>query len=284
MYRQGRLKSLALIGLTEKSRKILNEDLPLPVHEIVIVQEVVNFRFLAGTLVWLDIVSSITSGVSPQLLPYHAQVISSNSQTNLENIMGSKNWVMIQIGRIAALHERKTKASEQGILDFMELKETADDISTEIQHGLTNAGVEDLKISELGSPTIPSPKSDSPILITPIFACMASVYLHLVTHGFQKLEVLDAELSRAMIILQTRISTRLLPVLVCPLYVLGSVSKQGDEQFFRNVFSTPQLLDPSLQHRGKILPVLEEIWRRRRTLPGFAWKDTLELTVEILLI
>lgn len=126
--------------------------------------------------------------------------------------------------------------------------------------------------------------SDPPTLVIHIFAYMASLYLHLVTHGFQKLEALDATISGAKRMLQTQISIHLLPALVSPLYIIGSVARQGDEQFFRNIFSSPPLLDPLLKHRGRILPILEEIWSRRQTTPGFAWKDSLELTYDILLL
>jgi hypothetical protein len=269
MYQRGYKENLAHFGLAEKSRTILFEDLPVSEYEPVVAEEVVNFRFLAGTMIWLDITSSITAGTAPHLLPHHFSIFASNSQTRLEDIMGCKNWAMFQIGRIAALHEHKTQALQQGRFDCTEFEQTVGDITREIQCGLTQEA--------LGG-------SDPSTLVTHIFAYMASLYLHLVIHGSQKLEVLDTTISGAMKMLQTQISIHLLPALVSPLYVIGSAARPGDEQFFRNIFSSPPLLDPVLKHRGRILPILEEIWSRRQTTPGFAWKDSLELTSDILLL
>ncbi|RFU32369.1 hypothetical protein B7463_g3968, partial [Scytalidium lignicola] len=284
MYQKAYKDNLVHFGLADKSRAILCEDLPLSEYEPVVVEEVVNFRFLAGTIIWLDITSSITAGTRPHLLPYHSFVIASNSQTKLEDIMGCKNWVMLQIGRIAALHEHKTQALQQGHFDRPEFEQSVDDISREIQCGFTQGALEGFDISECDSTTTLNTISDPLMFVTHIFAYMASLYLHLVAHGFGELEVLNTAISGAMRMLQTRISMHLLPALVCPLFVIGSVARREDEQFFRKVFSSPPLLDPLLKHRGRILPILEEIWRRRQIMPGFTWKDSLELTHDIMLL
>lgn len=284
MYLQGIKNNLANFGLAEKSTTIIIEDLSLLEYDPVVVEEVVSFRFLGGALIWLDITSSITLGTSPYLLPHHFSVLASNSLTKLEDIMGCKNWVMLQIGRITALHEYKAQALQQEYFDCTKFKQTASDISREINHGLTEEALEDINISERDLTTIFNTASDSHTPITHIFAYMAFIYLHLVIHGFQRLEELDTTLTGAMRILQTRISKHLLPTLISPLYIIGSVAGPGDKQFFRNIFTSPPLLDPSLKHRESILPILEEIWNRRKSTPGFDWKDSLELTNDILLL
>jgi hypothetical protein len=45
---------------------------------------------MGGTIIWLDIVASITAGTAPVLLSYHSGVIASSSQTKLEDIMGCR--------------------------------------------------------------------------------------------------------------------------------------------------------------------------------------------------
>ena len=284
MYQNGHEKNLASFGLAENPRTILCEDRPLLEHEPMAVEDVVSFRFLSGTIIWLDITSSITAGRAPHLLPYHTSVIASYSQTKLEGIMGCRNWVMLQIGRIAALHEHKIQAMRQQHFDCTELKQTVADIGRQIQCGLAQLALEAFDISERESAAIFEPILDPPPLVTYIFAYMASLYLHLVIEGFQKLEILDATISEAMRMLRTQIPTQILPALVSPLYVIGSVARQEDEQFFRDIFSSPPLLDPSLKHRGRILPMLEKIWSKRQTAPLFAWEDSLELTHDILLL
>ncbi|KAK9386971.1 hypothetical protein V1515DRAFT_92610 [Lipomyces mesembrius] len=137
IYHRGCRDKLANLGLAEKSRTILCEDLPLSEDGPVVAEEVVIFRFLGGTIIWLDITSSIAAGKKPHLLPYHFCVIASNSQTKLEDIMGCKNWAMLQIGRIAALHEHKAQALQQGHFDCTEFEQTVGDFRREIQYGLT---------------------------------------------------------------------------------------------------------------------------------------------------
>ena len=284
LYQENYKNGLMHLGLAEESRTILYEDLPLSEYEPVVAEEVVIFRFLLSTLIWLDIISSITVGTTPYLLTCHPFVMAPDSQIKLENIMGCENWAMLQIGRIAALHERKTQALQQGCSDCTKCDEIVGDISRKIQCGLTQGTLEDLNISQSNSAKMSGMVSKQPTLITNLFAYMASLYLHLVTHGFQKLEILDTTISEAMQILQTQIPVDLLPALVSPIYVIGSVARQGDKEFFRKVFSSPPLLHPLFKHRDRILPILEEIWRRRETPPGFAWKDSLELASDILLL
>lgn len=283
MYQNGREKNLAPLSLAENSRTTSCEDRPLLEYEHA-VEEVVHFQFLSGTVVWLDITSSITAGRAPHLLPYHTCIIAPDSQTRLEGIMGCRNWVMLQIGRISALHEHKIQGMRQQYFDCAELKHTMADISRHIQCGLAQLALEAFNISERGSAAMFEPIIDPPRLVTYMFAYMASIYLHLVIEGFHELEVLDTAISEAMRMLRTRISTGLLPALVCPLYVIGSVAREGDKQFFRDMFSSPPLLDPLLKHRGRILPMLEKIWSKRQTGHLFAWEDSLEFAYDILLV
>jgi C6 transcription factor Pro1 len=282
MYQRGYELNFAPFGLAKKSRTILCGDLPLSEYEPVVTDEVVTVTFLRGTMIWLDIISSISAGTAPHLLPHHSSIIASNAHTKLEDIMGCKSWVMLQIGRIAQLYEHKTKVLQTALFDYTELDRTAIDISWEIQCGLT--GLECLDISQRNSTTIPSTNTDAATLVTRAFTYMAFIYLHLVTHGFQQLDLLDTAVSGAMIMFQTQIPVHLLSALVCPLFIIGSVARQGDEQFFRHTLSSPPLQDPSRQHRQRILPILEEIWSRRQTTPGFTWKEILDLTHSILLI
>lgn len=272
MYQRSGVFDRASLDLTSRSGAVLNEDLPLLEYEALVSNETAYFRFISGALIWLDIVSCITAATTPHLLLCHSTVMAPDSQIRLEDIMGCKNWVMRQIGRIAELHADKLQALRQGHFNCQEFKRTIIDIDIEIQRGLD--------ASESDSAAFCSP----PTLITPVFANMASVYLHLITHGFQQLGALDAVISRTMIMLQTEVPTHVLPALVAPLYVIGSVAREGDEQFFRDAFSSPPLLDPSLKQRTRILPILEEVWNKRKAEPAFLWEDSLELIHDVLLI
>ncbi|RDW87251.1 hypothetical protein BP5796_02945 [Coleophoma crateriformis] len=277
-------EEISTCGLTERTHKIIHGNVPLSLDiGSESLQEVVLLRFLGSTIIWLDIVSSITAGTAPHLLPFHSTTIASDSQTKLEDVMGCKNWVMVQIGRIAALHQHKVQALQQDEFAIAEIMQAADNISQTLQCGLANGTLEGFHISESDS-AVYNAMSDPPTLVSLLFAYMASVYLHLVIHGFGKLEELDSTISAAINILQTQVPVQHLPALVAPLYVIGSVAREGDEEFFRNMFSSPPVLDHLLEHRIRILPLLEDIWSRRQTMPGFTWKDSLELTQDILLL
>ncbi|OBT86180.1 hypothetical protein VE02_06230 [Pseudogymnoascus sp. 03VT05] len=271
MYQRYNINDSASLDLSSESRAALN-DLPLLEREALVSNEAAHSKFISGTLIWLDIISCITATTTPHLLLYHSTIMATDSQTQLEDIMGCKNWVMLQIGRIAALHADKLQALRQGHYNCVGFKQTIIDINIEIRSGLDVSGP--------GSVALCNP----PALITPLFASMALVYLHLITHGFQQLEALDAIISRAMIMLQTEVPTHLLPAVVAPLYVIGTVARQGDEQFFRDVFSSPPLLNTSLKQRARILPALEDVWNKRRADSSFLWESSLEPLHDILLI
>jgi len=105
-----------------------------------------------------------------------------------------------------------------------------------------------------------------------------------VVQGFLNLDIVTPSLSLAIGLLQSRDTAHLVPALILPLFVMGSVAGETDKRVFRDVFSSPPVLDPLFGHRGKILPLLEEIWKGRQLSPTFAWKDCLEIIGGMLLI
>ena len=284
MYQSCYGKNNFPLGLTKDSSSASREDPPFPGCDDVALEEARTYRFLSDTIVWLDIIASITLGRSPHLLPYHAHIIGSDAQTKLEEIMGCKNWVMLQISRIAALQEIKTQAMRQDHFDCSELRQSVADIGKHIKDGLALLTSQLPDISRGNSPSNLTSTLDPSRLVTHVFAYMASIYLHLVIEGFQNLEILSTTISEAMRMLQSLIPSQTLSALVAPLYIIGSVARQGEKQFFQHTFSSPPVLDLSLTHRGRILPVLEEIWSKRQSASFFAWEDSLELTQDILLI
>lgn len=272
------------LRLTESARQILREDRPVSENEPAVAEEVACFRFVNGTTTWFDITSAIITGKAPVLLPHLSSILSCDSQLQLGDIMGCQNSVMLQIGRIAAQHEQNVLAVREGRLAYPAMNEGAADIVVEIQRCLAEGAFARLDLSERNSAGVSSTMHDPRTLITRTFAQMALVYLHLVVHGFRDLELSGAAISEVMEILQSQVSRSLLPALVLPLFIIGASASEGDQPFFRDVFSRPPLLEPMLKHRARILPILEEVWRRRQTLPAFGWSDCLELTPDILLL
>jgi len=283
MYEKANESQLASFDLAATSRTAILENIPLPEYQPGVAEEVASFKFLNGILISLDITYSITAGTAPRLLHYHSTVLASNSQTQLEDIIACKNWVMLQIGRIAALYDQKTQALRQGLFDCTGFGRAVEDISREIQRGSDQGSLERVEISKAEFGTSPSMLDTA--LVTQIFAYMASIYLHLVSRGFQSLEVLDTAISEVITMLKTEVPSRLLPALIFPLFIIGSVSNQEDQSLFRHIFSSPTVLNPLMKHRERILAILEDIWSRRENYPSFAWEDALDQhTSNILLV
>ncbi|KAH7391752.1 fungal-specific transcription factor domain-containing protein [Pyrenochaeta sp. MPI-SDFR-AT-0127] len=269
-------KNFASFGLSKQTRWILSADLGLPEDDPVIAREVVCFRFLSSTLVWLDIASSITMGITPLLLSHHPRILSTGSQVQLRNIMGCENWVLLQIARISELHKTKSSAPKSGQSDPAQLELITSDISLMIQSGLSHMSVRSSSLN-LSLPTYPH------AVVTQMYAYMAVIYLHLVTNAFERLDLLDSTINSAMKVLQTQLSIQELSTLIGPLSFVGIVSKPSDRHFFLDTLSTPPVLNPFLNHRRHILPILEKVWATRG-VPGFTWTECVELLKDILLV
>jgi len=274
---------LQSFGMDERTSSLLWENLPLSDCDPAVIGEAASFRFLGGTVIWLDIVASITAGTEPLLLPYHIPAIAPHSETRLEAIMGCQNWVMVQIGRIAALHASRIRASEQGTPGDAKSESSSRSIVKELQDGLSQMGWEpsDAVRRRFG---IAADTTDPCRLVTLMFAHTAFMYLHLATRGFEALEAISPPYIMAMELLRGGIPMDLLPALVTPLYFLGSVARYTDRPFLRGLLASPALLHPLSGHRAMIMPVLEEIWRKRDAAPGSALADSVWLGQDLLLI
>jgi hypothetical protein len=279
MYQREHEKNFTELGLRATTSKIVTLDLSLPRDDSSVAEETMCFRFLSGSLTWLDIIFSITAGRAPFLSSHYSRILNAESRIQLQDITGCQNWAMLQVARISAFYELKTQAIQQGDLDQTSYERTAGEINLEIECGLSQSAIHML---DPDSPWKDAKNHDAQSLVTQMVAYMATAYLHLVMHGFQKLELLDTTLSSAIRMLQTQVPSYVLPSLIAPIYVIGILA-QEDQHFFREILSAPPLLDPLYRHRMRLLPVMEEIWKRR-SRHGFAWKDCIDLTDSILLV
>ncbi|CEL10675.1 hypothetical protein ASPCAL13790 [Aspergillus calidoustus] len=279
MFQKGRRDELLHCGLTQKSKALIQHGMPLghfdPADDgATIVQEVVTFRFMEATIIWLDLIASITSGASPTLLQVHSETFRPHSPTKLEKIVGCPNWLAIQIGRTADLHARMADAQRLGMrVDRARLLQEYDSIHAEIQ-----SGVEETTKSKSGSSVL------SVFIPAMVFPHMAIIYLHLVVHGFQELDRLGGVLSEAMQILRNEVPCNVLSAMIAPLFIIGCVARQDGEQgYIRTVLSAAPVIQPLLKHRSRILPALEEVWIGRQT-PGFGWGDAIRRCGDLLLV
>jgi C6 transcription factor Pro1 len=272
---------MATLGLTALNS---NTDRGRDGHEKPKSEEVVIFRFLSAVLAWLDIISTITTGKLPRVIQFLPEEMSSDSGIRLENVMGCKNWVMLQIGRISGLHQYKTESLRQGRVCCEEFERRADDIKRELQIGLASSSLSLLSVSDAEIASACNAFITPQMFATHLFALSATIHLHLVVFGYQSESkaLLDAMVCEAVTLIRRHIPAGLTHALVCPLYIIGSAARSEDEALFRHIFSSPPLLDPSLEHRAKFLPLLENIWRMRET--GWEWETNIQLSGSNLLL
>jgi C6 transcription factor Pro1 len=280
MYHHQHDNDFADFGLSKRARAVLIAGLPSPDDDFKAMEEVAAFRFLGGTILWLDVISSITSGVTPRLLSYHRINLSVESPTRLEYIMGCKNLIMTQIGRIAALFEE----GDHGYFDATELRIRADDIRHQVECALAHYKLETIGLSPPDLLPTMNRKLVPSIFVTRMFAILAFVYLHLVVSGFRDLELLNQYTSEVMDMVQGSASEDTLRAVVCPLYMAGIAAEHGDQPWFRKIFSTLPLLDPCLGHRQSILANLERVWNRRQKTPSLTWREFVNLSSDVMLI
>ena len=242
------------------------------------------FLFLSGVIIWLDVLSSITTGKSPCLLSYHLHAVSCTSAIKLENIMGCQNWTMFQIGQISSLHDFKCQALEGDCLDAAEFDRRANAIRHALDLGLAEYTLSTIELSSQTNVAITTVSNPEIYLVTRLFTLAASIYLDLVVQGYELEAQEPRSVAEALLIFQTKVPSHLMQVIVYPLFIVGSVAIGDKRDFFRQVFNSAPILDPSLEHRGKILPTLEEIWRMRHATVVWTWQDTLKLSGPSLLL
>jgi hypothetical protein len=234
-------------------------------------------------MVWLDILSCIMTGKAPRLQSFHTHVTTAGPRIDLESIIGCKNWIILEFGRISALHEYKVQLIQQGLVDDAEFGLKAVEIKKDIQCQLTEGSLATLGISN----AVPCFQITTPqALVTRIFGLTSLIYLHLVVHGFQHFDHdFNAAQDEIMMILRKQMRHELIPAIISPLFIVGCATKKEDEPLFRHVFSSAPVLDPFLEHRAKILPLLEDVWRKRNESSGaMCWHDCLSLSEASMLL
>jgi len=281
LYHQGCGSKITEQNLTDASLFEI-PGVPLTNGQTASTEEVVTFRFEGGTLIWLDIIASVTLGTAPSLLPYHHYNIADASKTKLHEIMGCKNWAMRLLARLSALQASKdTKPSED--VDPIKFDDEADAIKKEIAARIAQENLEDSDSEPLHRPT----NSEHDItLITYLFALSTQIYLHLITQNFTQLHTLQSAISAVTIMLQTqKIGTHLLPACVMPLFMVACVAGPGCEQeLFRKCFNGGWVAETGMRHRERLGGVLEDIWALRDARGDLVWGDVLEVVGDLLLI
>lgn len=275
--------------ITKLTRGFLRGGLQVDDRTAIYVQQADASHFVSGTILWLDIIASVTAGMRPKLTSAHARDLASDSPILLQKIMGCENSVMVQIGRTAHVFAEHEEALRRGDASCIAPAEAAEEIRNEITKALQSSEMKILaatRSQDSVSPLFGLPEGSwaKTGIITSIFAHAASVYLHLAGLGFRDLELIRHNLRGAINLLRMHVTNETLAALAFPLYIIGCATEDGeDRQLIRSIYSLPSFVNPLFRHRERVLGVLEEIWRRRNE-GRLLWSDTIPLTYNLLLL
>jgi hypothetical protein len=232
------------------------------------------FRFSSTLLIFDDIISSTMLQEPPQLYEYHRSLLGHIDGTeppiDLEAAVGCQNWALLQIGEIAVLDAWKQRCKRAGNLDVMELVRRAAAIKDALEIHLKRLETEPAVIPERGNNLLDvltaddCQQSQTPTLVTRIWAHAALIYLFVVVSGWQPASVdLHYHVGRIIELLTRQISPpALIRTMVWPFCVAGCLAEPAQEAQLRGMMEALQ--PPSVFGTvHKAFEIMEEVWRNR---------------------
>ncbi|KAH8703684.1 fungal-specific transcription factor domain-containing protein [Talaromyces proteolyticus] len=237
------------------------------------------FRFYSALLIVDDIIASTCMEEPPRLREYHARLLTNGGSSderpplNLEDFIGCENWVMLQIGEIAALDAWKKSTKRAGRLDMMELVARASAIKQVLLGNLArlDAPANTPKTNWLGLFTLyndqlPPMPGGCTAFVTRVWAHAALLYLSVVVSGWQPGSAAIREnVVRTLALLEQMPAPELLRTMVWPFCMVGCLAEPGEEYRFR------VMADALVPHRlfgaaRKALEIMENVWKCRGEL------------------
>ena len=237
------------------------------------------FRFYSALLIVDDIVASTCLEETPRLLEYHSRLLTngiSPDETpplNLEDFIGCENWVMLQIGEIAALDAWKKSIRKAGQLDMMELVARASVIKQALLGNLArlDAPATTPKTNWLGLFTpytdqLPPMLGGCTAFVTRVWAHTALLYLSVVVSGWQPGSAgIRENVVRILALLEQMPAPELLRTMVWPFCMVGCLAEPEEECRLR------AMADALVPHRlfgavRKALEIMEQVWTCRDEL------------------
>jgi hypothetical protein len=264
------------------------DEIPSTSHEAPKGHDIITFPFFSGVIMWLDIISSVTSGTAPRMLPLDSDEvpIRFQGQAKLENIVGCSDWALLQIGRISRLYEFQTESCQHdgSGCSANNLSTYVDRIREDLVQGIAKSHMISLSLSDDPTTFALDGRSNE---ITRLFALTGLAYLHSVILGINEgPSCVEPTTVEAMALLRRAASANYTTAVVFPLYIFACIANEEDKPFFRHVFSSAPLLDPTLDHRRKMLLQLEQVWTLRHNADavGVTWSEVLQVSDGTLLI
>jgi hypothetical protein len=234
------------------------------------------FRFYSALLIVDDTIASVCMGQAPELLQYHAQLLTNGGRADekpplsLEDFVGCENWVILQIGEIATLDAWKRSNKKAGTLDMMELVARASAIQRTLLENLArlDTAVDTPPSDRLGlfrvyNDQLPPMPGGCPVFVTRVWAHAALLYLAVSISGWQPGSAgIRENVTRILALLERMPAPELLRTVVWPYCLVGCLCAPAEEIRLRAMAHAlvPQRLFGAAR---KALEIMESVWKRR---------------------
>ncbi|KAH8197766.1 hypothetical protein TruAng_008055 [Truncatella angustata] len=255
------------------------------------------YRFFVSNLMVNDIISGCALRKAPKLKRYHNELLGRLSRDqkptlDLEDITGCQNWVLIQIGEIAALTEWKDRKRKEGSLSSPALSQRASTIQSALHAGCQQ--LESCSVTRIESEAAKESALDPPYFatdyllsselrgtITHIWAHAAFLYLQSVVVGCQPSnpQIHDC-IEQTIYEFKILKSPTMLRSLSWPIFVTGSLASGEQTSSIRALIdSMGTLYKVGTTHH--VIAALEKLWADRSASNSDDWDlaiylDTLE--------
>ncbi|KAF2814347.1 uncharacterized protein BDZ99DRAFT_437239 [Mytilinidion resinicola] len=222
--------------------------------------------FFFSVITWYDILSCASTGFEP-FLPFMNEI-------RFEKLQGCETWVMAIIAEIAQLNSRKQIQKRTDRLSIVEV-EIVKDIRRRLEVGLrrTAAALDEDSMSRT-------------LQVTRIYAHAASVYLHVMVSGpHPAIPEIRQGVSRTMVSIVALTYPHLIRNLMWPVCIAGCMAEDEHASYWRDLISSVSKEKWSFGYPSKVLEIMEECWRLRKTGAVVDWLAAMEnLNMRVLLV
>lgn len=263
--------------------------IPLARHKHPWSSDQAAFRFFTAQILWVDILAGTATQRAPRLERFHSQLLEGHQpMLRFEEFNGCYTWVLLLIGKVAALDAWKKEMRATSSLSLVELIQRASCIESQLREGIArldrmpmdnhhrpSTRAFDIPYSGFGIDALTQADNlhASPLfsLNTKIWAQSALTYLAVVVNGFQPAlpDIRDSvaattELFRAMP------SPICLRTLAWPFAVTGCLSPPSNDSFFQDLVSNMGSMH-AFGTVNEALAITTTVWEHRTCAEAANW-------------
>ncbi|KAF2443239.1 hypothetical protein P171DRAFT_496605 [Karstenula rhodostoma CBS 690.94] len=210
--------------------------------------------FILGFLVYIDIISCISTRSRPILTLDHKLILTTGG-IELPILIGCDNWAMVFMFEILCLDKWQEEENKARKMSLMELTNRGREIE-----GRLKARLADYR-DGLSSYSRMRGDVDN-IRVTRVLALSAMTYLHVVISGaYPEIPEIRDSVSKTIDALKSLPDPKLLRHVTWSLCISGCLAVDGQQQNFRDLASSPHISQSSLE----AFKIVEECWHLRET-------------------